>query len=71
MQDRDKTLTCECGGLLERLISAPTFRIKKSGKDMVLDTLNREYKTLPTKQVEIMAGGLEGPERPVTGRGFG
>jgi len=71
IEDRDKTLTCDCGGKLERLMSTMTFRIKqKGGRDMVLDTLNREYRTLPPDQVKIMSGGLDPPPVPVTGRGF-
>lgn len=70
IEDRDKLLVCKCGGTLERLMSITTFRIKQSGRNMVLGTLNREYKTLPAKQVEIMAGGLDEPEVPVVGKGF-
>jgi len=70
MQDRDKIQSCVCGGILERLITAPTFKINKNGRDIVLNTLNREYKTLPPRQVEIMAPGLNPPSIPITGRGF-
>jgi len=71
MEDRDKSLNCKCGGKLERLMSVVTFKMKQRGRDMVLDTLNREHKILPPKQVEIMSGGLDPPPVPVTGRGFG
>lgn len=70
IKDGGKTFNCKCGGILERLVTVPSFRVKQSGKDKVLDTLNREYKILPPQQVEIMAGGLDSPKVSVIGKGF-
>lgn len=71
MNLRDKSQTCQCGAPMTRVMAATHFRMHRTGKDEVTDTLNREYKTLPPKQVELLAGGLNEPEMSVIGRGFG
>jgi len=55
---------------MKRLVTSASFVIAQTSRGLVTDTLNREYKTLPPEQVAIMAPGLEGPEKPVIGKGF-
>ena len=62
---------CGCGQLLTRLITVPSFRIVKDGRDTVLETLNREHTGAPTRETMLMAKGLEEPKPPVIGIGIG
>jgi len=69
--NRDDIRLHSCGAVMKRLMSVPCPAIfKVNNRDKVLDTLNREHKILPAKQVELMAGGLDSPPKPVIGKGF-
>ena len=71
MYRMDDVSICACGLTMKRLMTSSNFRMLQGGRGMVTDTLNREYKTLPPHQVEIMEGGLEPPPKRIVGKGFG
>jgi len=68
INDRDSQI-CKCGRRLTRLMTVAAFQVTKSGRDTVLDTLNREHRGTPTRETMLMAQGLEHPKRTI-GRGL-
>ncbi len=40
---------CECEKVMQRLISAPNFIIRQTGRGMALDTLNDKHGGMPNK----------------------
>ncbi|KKL47268.1 hypothetical protein LCGC14_2337230 [marine sediment metagenome] len=48
-KDADQPQVCECGEVMQRLISASSFVMKQTGKGMALDTLNDKHGGMPNK----------------------
>ena len=60
---------CHCGLRLERLFTVPSVIVVKTGRDTVLDTLNKEHRGTPTRDTMLIAEGLKTPEHTF-GRGW-
>lgn len=61
--DLDQERRCHCGRTMVRLPTVASIRVPKGGREVVLDTLNREHKGTPTRETLLMAAGLEEPKR--------
>jgi len=62
ISEADQEQRCHCGKPLNKVMTAPTFKMKEYASDVVRATLNREHLGTPTRETALMAAGLEEPK---------
>jgi len=70
LRDADQPQICECGKVMQRLMSVSSFAMKQTGRGMALDTLNDKHTGMPNKwwksdAEKVAAAGLEEPSKTI------